>query len=436
MTDTVVHAGNADDGQTTPLSFYARKLPIIVVPGIMGTRLSTADASHRIVWDPVGLFSSSADPRRLADLAELEPDLWNPGSYKYAAEAQVVNFSHLVQAFYGDLCKALQEDLASVFEAKRMNVTPRVYASGYDWRQDNARSAQRLAAVVQRAREDCDDEKVIIVAHSMGGLVSRYFCKELGGERHVRALFLVASPTHGAPKGYVYLKGGMPLGGAIDSFIRVALLHKVMQESSRPLLRKMPSIYQLAPSSRYGHTLPSWMAFNPSRTGYPRFAPKGPLAPNPDDQFTNCDIPESQLYDDMYTGFGEDERERCANNPLVTLASGFHDRLRCAFETTHMHPHTYAIFATGVDTCVGAGIEYSGVVVDDDHSVSVVSDPVTWRSEGRGDGTVPVESAFPDNPSHAFRGALPVQGVEHGGMANDLKVRVREFLLETIPTII
>ena len=46
--------------------------------------------------------------------------------------------------------------------------------------------------------------KVIIVAHSMGGLVSRYYIKNLGGSNKVDKLIMIGTPNHGI-YGYIAL---------------------------------------------------------------------------------------------------------------------------------------------------------------------------------------------------------------------------------------
>src|SRR3712207_9200719 len=57
----------------------------------------------------------------------------------------------------------------------------------YDWRRDNRASARRLqqqaGAWLQawRDRSGNADAQLVLVAHSMGGLVSRYFVEALGG---------------------------------------------------------------------------------------------------------------------------------------------------------------------------------------------------------------------------------------------------------------
>lgn len=43
-----------------------------------------------------------------------------------------------------------------------------------------------------------------IVAHSMGGLVSRYYLQELGGYQHCQTLVTLATPHHGTKAAYFY----------------------------------------------------------------------------------------------------------------------------------------------------------------------------------------------------------------------------------------
>jgi pimeloyl-ACP methyl ester carboxylesterase len=64
--------------------------------------------------------------------------------------------------------------------------------------------AGELAAFVERVAALEDAERVDIVAHSLGGLVARYFMEKLGGAPRVRRLVTIATPhrgTHMAPFG-------------------------------------------------------------------------------------------------------------------------------------------------------------------------------------------------------------------------------------------
>lgn len=57
----------------------------------------------------------------------------------------------------------------------------------------SARLRDRVAAVKARTGAS----KVDLVAHSMGGLVSRYYIKNLGGTSHVDSLIMLGTPNYG-----------------------------------------------------------------------------------------------------------------------------------------------------------------------------------------------------------------------------------------------
>ncbi len=64
----------------------------------------------------------------------------------------------------------------------------------YDWRRDNRVSARKLASFCDEKlaswRKDCGNReaKVILIAHSMGGLVSRYYVECLEGWKTTKNL--------------------------------------------------------------------------------------------------------------------------------------------------------------------------------------------------------------------------------------------------------
>ncbi len=298
-----------------------RELPIVVVPGIMGTRL-TDPRTDELVWNPLGeplgegpgVFA--VDPERLMQVsAPLVPD--ETHRYDLASQhRQVAHIKHwynLIPKFYGDLAKHLAGMQLAALEARHL--TPKVYCCGYDWRQDNARSAARLADVVDEALRETGAPKVILVAHSMGGLVSRYYCRALGGEAKVHQLVLLASPTMGAPAAYAQLRRGLyglyvkdistaaqrgddevlvdevveasmqTLTGlsniasqgasAIPSLLGDLLLAMSLgagrfftREESRYFTRQMPALYQLLPTAAFCHQHPTWVLFDPLATGH------------------------------------------------------------------------------------------------------------------------------------------------------------------------
>jgi pimeloyl-ACP methyl ester carboxylesterase len=74
----------------------------------------------------------------------------------------------------------------------------RVVAVDYGWLATDVRSlAAGLAAQVERVCDLTGYDRVHIVAHSMGGLVARYYVQRLGGDERVHTLVTLGTPHAG-----------------------------------------------------------------------------------------------------------------------------------------------------------------------------------------------------------------------------------------------
>ncbi len=108
----------------------------------------------------------------------------------------------------------------------------------YDWRRDNRGTAQRLKELIDTKlliwRELYPDAQVILLAHSMGGLVSRYWLEVLEGWRDCRALV-----TFGTPH-----RGSLDAVGTLANGFKKAFLDLTAA------MRTFPSVYQLMPRYR------------------------------------------------------------------------------------------------------------------------------------------------------------------------------------------
>jgi hypothetical protein len=82
----------------------------------------------------------------------------------------------------------------------------------YDWRQDNAASARDLQAMLCSLSADQRERPIIFVAHSMGGLVLKYWfariyqkekCKNNGEniDLNIQEIMFLGTPHYGAPGG-------------------------------------------------------------------------------------------------------------------------------------------------------------------------------------------------------------------------------------------
>ncbi len=107
----------------------------------------------------------------------------------------------------------------------------------YDWRRDNRSSAQRLKELIEqklpvwREYTNNPDAKVILLAHSMGGLVSRYYLEALEGWPDCKALV-----TFGTPH-----RGSLDAVGTLANGFKKAFLDLT------DAMRSFPSVYQLMP---------------------------------------------------------------------------------------------------------------------------------------------------------------------------------------------
>ncbi|MFI7494383.1 hypothetical protein ACH9D2_06645 [Kocuria sp. M4R2S49] len=122
---------------------------------------------------------------------------------------------------------------------KRLKAKPgeNYFEFPYDWRLDNRIAAHDLFQKVHRwltaYRTGHPQAKVVLVAHSMGGLVARYYLEVLQGWRDTRALITFGTPHRGSLNALDALANGITkLYGLVDL---------------TDLVRSFPSVYQLLP---------------------------------------------------------------------------------------------------------------------------------------------------------------------------------------------
>jgi hypothetical protein len=110
----------------------------------------------------------------------------------------------------------------------------------YDWRRDNRIAARRLKEETDRWlhdwRQQSPDAKLILVGHSMGGLISRYFLECLDGWRDTRMLITFGTPYRGSLKAVDFIVHGLK-----KSLGPITLL------DLSAVLRSCTSVYQLLP---------------------------------------------------------------------------------------------------------------------------------------------------------------------------------------------
>jgi pimeloyl-ACP methyl ester carboxylesterase len=182
----------------------------ILIPGITGSVLRK---DGRDVWALSGgalwTFLSSLG-KGLEDLRLQgdDPELDDLGDGITAAEV-ILGVTLLPGLHKADSYKRLLDFLkdSGLASSSSLSTFP------YDWRRDNRVAARKLGRLVEEGlgrlrRQGADRPRVVLIAHSMGGLVARYYLEVLGGWRHCRALVTFGTPHRGSVKILDYLANG------------------------------------------------------------------------------------------------------------------------------------------------------------------------------------------------------------------------------------
>jgi pimeloyl-ACP methyl ester carboxylesterase len=112
----------------------------------------------------------------------------------------------------------------------------------YDWRRDTRVAARRLETTVRpalkawRERSGNPDARLILVGHSMGGIVSRIFLEFHDGWNITRRLVTFGTPYSGSVNALEFLANGFRKAWGLVDF--------------SSMLRSFTSVYQLLPSYR------------------------------------------------------------------------------------------------------------------------------------------------------------------------------------------
>ncbi len=228
-------------------------VPVIIVPGLMGSRL--ADRKTGVEAWPGStrkLLTSAYLPLALRiDPETLEPK--DDGLFATGLFDGVIGLD-----FYGKVVRALQEAGGYQPGTPGVPVTghkAQFYAFAYDWRQDNIVTVRALDALIEQIRRDYGDPalRVDVIAHSMGGLVVRYY-ERYGtadvldansfpvtgaGARKLRRVVLLGTPNEGSVSSIHHFLNGYRVG-----------VSRMPNEG----IATMPSTYQLFP-----HPLVPWL---------------------------------------------------------------------------------------------------------------------------------------------------------------------------------
>ncbi|CFQ54662.1 PGAP1-like protein [Yersinia frederiksenii] len=310
---TVITDAKGKDAKATIYKTPDRVIPVIFLPGVMGSNLLGADnkrlwrldSSGGAAWD-WGMKGEEARKRLLhykrtsvddggdIDKEDLKERLlflsrkerkW--GEVGYISYGEFLPWLQKVLNDHDEKQENQQTGNGKLTQREKLmnlnlnaeigeaNLTPSevdlsykylfpVHAAGYNWLASNADSARSLNNRIDTIINDYNSrgmlcEKVILVTHSMGGLVARYNSENMKNSEKLLGIVHGVMPTRGSPTAYRRMKAGDASTAGIVLGNTGAKMTAVLAQSPGPL--------ELLPGENYGN---GWLQIEGLTGGLPK----------------------------------------------------------------------------------------------------------------------------------------------------------------------
>ncbi|WP_203341065.1 lipase family alpha/beta hydrolase [Planococcus beijingensis] len=209
---------------------------ILFIPGVMGSHLYEGRSFFGRQINRWYSMNSNSVLR-----LKLSLDFRNDGSDKIIPGPPIENGISIIggwvgkNVIYSPIIKSLQSLPSSEYK---------VHLIGYDWRKDIINDTCSYLHDTISQIQTTPDEEVIIVAHSMGGLLTKAYtkwAKDRNLDSNIAKVITLGTPWKGSPDSFNVLLNGVEDKGRFFPSVDI----------TRKISRTFPSAFQLLPSETY-----------------------------------------------------------------------------------------------------------------------------------------------------------------------------------------
>lgn len=234
------------------LSLQTHTIPIILIPGIGGSRLQAEEEGEvREAWlGLVDIGFGIGDLRHRIELALKPAEKNSVNVVPYAPWIKInpegtdggfraiESLSYTIKFDYVE--KRVEQYLSMVKRLEEEGYTKNkdLFAMPYDWRLSNKDNAKYLKQKIDEALQTSGAKQVQLVAHSMGGLLVRETLLTTASyQPKVKRIVYMGTPFLGSPRAYQAIKFGYNFG--------IPVFH---EGAGKAIAEYAPAVYELLPS--------------------------------------------------------------------------------------------------------------------------------------------------------------------------------------------
>lgn len=303
-------------------------------------------------WGEVGYLSYGEF------LSWLEDALNDFDRCKQGMRAQLIG--QALNAMKGD--EAMSKDEVALSYRYRFAV----HACGYNWLDSNVVAAHRLKQCINQTvarykseKKRC--EKVIIVTHSMGGLVARHCSEVLGMRAQILGIVHGVMPAIGAAAVYRRFKAGTEDPTAWYNLAGAAAASALGNDAAEmtAVLSTAPGPLQLLPTPEYGN---SWLCIKDGKntiTLPQKGDPYGEIYGVRNKWWSMC---EDHLMNPLNTETNAEKKQATMDMDWKTFATMLKNEIKAFHQDIkdRYHPNSYAFFGSHTDQRAYGTVTWTG----------------------------------------------------------------------------